>query len=167
VSALEQAVTVSPEYVHTEKVVTSEPSLALDGTILKWYDIAPDETPVPLAVRALARRNLRDASHDGDLGDLGELGFVILHRCGDGFYFLLVSTWRNENELWESVWAKDGDNDVFFRPWPVEGAHRPTFCVWELGAVAHEREAWTRYLCSPRDDAAKRAYLRSSYEGVA
>ena len=77
---------------------------------------------------------------------LGELGFVILHRCGESFYFLLVCTWRNENELWETVWAKTGDDDVFFRPWPAEGAHRPTFCVWELGAVCHEREAWTRYL---------------------
>ena len=57
----------------------------------------------------------------------------ILHRCGESFYFLLVCTWRNENELWETVWAKDGDGDVFFRPWPIEGTHRPTFCVWELG----------------------------------
>ena len=76
------------------------------------------------------------------------LGFVVLHRCGEDFYFLLVCTWRNENELWETVWAKNGDADVFFRPWPADGAHRPTFCVWELGAVCHERDAWTSYLRS-------------------
>ena len=75
----------------------------------------------------------------GRLGVAGDLGFVILHRCGEDFYFLLVCTWRNENELWETVWAKDGDADVFFRPWAIDGAHRPTFCVWELGAVVHER----------------------------
>jgi hypothetical protein len=166
VSALEHA-GVTPGYRHVEKIVCNEPSLALDGAILKWYDIAPDDAPVPLALRALARRNLRDATRDGTLGALGELGFVILHRCGESFYFLLVCTWRNENELWETVWAKDGDSDVFFRPWPIEGTHRPTFCVWELGAICHERQAWTRYLCSSRDDEAKRAYLRSSYEGVA
>src|SRR5918994_1166374 len=40
VSALEQSISVTPEYRHVEKVVTPEPSLALDGTILKWYDIA-------------------------------------------------------------------------------------------------------------------------------
>ena len=135
VSALERAVGVSEEYRHVEKIACPEPSLALDETVLKWYDIAPDDAPVPLAVRALARRSLRDASRAGMLGDLGELGFVVLHRCGESFYFLLVCTWRNENELWETVWAKDGDGDVFFRPWPIEGAHRPTFCVWELGAV--------------------------------
>jgi hypothetical protein len=102
----------------------------------------------------------------GDLGLEDGLGFVLLHRCGEDFYFLLVSTWRNENELWETVWAKCGGEDVFFHPWPTDGAHRPTFCVWELGAVAHEREAWTRFLESARDDAAKRAYLRDGYSGI-
>ena len=160
-----EAVGVTSEYEHVEKIATSEPSLALGRSILKWYDIAPDDAPVPLTIRALARRNLRDAFHDGELTDLGDLGFVILHRCGESFYFLLVSTWRNENELWETVWAKNGD-DVFFRPWPIDGAHRPTFCVWELGAVGHEREAWTRFLCSPRDEAARHAYLRDCYSGV-
>ena len=122
--------------------------------------------PVPLAIRALARRNLRDARRDGALGVLGELGFVILHRCGESFYFLLVCSWRNENELWQTAWAKNGDADVFFRPWDVEGAHRPTFCVWELGAVVHEREAWSEYLSSERDDRARTTYLRSTYEGI-
>ena len=64
------------------------------------------------------------------------LGPWILHRCGDDFYFLLVSTWQNENELWETVWAKDGSESFAFRPWSVEGTHRPTFCVWELGPSA-------------------------------
>ena len=164
-SAVERAVSVTPEYRHAEKVANPEPSLALDGTTLKWYDVAPDDTPVPLAIRALARRNLRDAAHDRTLGDLGELGFVILHRCGEDFYFLLLCTWRNENELWETVLAKNAE-DVFFRPWPTDAAHRPTFCVWELGAVCHEREVWGEYLRSPRDDEARKRYLCSSFEGV-
>jgi hypothetical protein len=164
-SALQQAASVSAGYRHVEKLAAVEPSLALDGTTLKWYEIAPDDTPVPLAIRALARRNLRDAAHDGQLAALGELGFVILHRCGESFYFLLVTTWRNENELWETVWAKAGGLEPSFNPWPIEGTHRPTFCVWELGAVCHEQEAWSRHLRSARDDAARREYVRDSYEG--
>jgi hypothetical protein len=164
-SALEQA-SVGPDYRHSEKFARAEPSLALGDTVLKWYDIAPDDAPVPLAIRAVARRSLRDAARGDELGPLGELGFVILHRCGEDFYFLLVCTWRNENELWETVWAKNGGSDVLFRPWPIEGAHRPTFCVWELGAVAHEREAWASYLLSPRDEAARHAYLRDCLDGV-
>ena len=90
-SALERAVGMSQEYRHVEKIVCPEPSLALDGAVLKWYDIAPDDEPVPLAIRALARRSLRDASRTRALGDLGELGFVVLHRCGASFYFLLAA----------------------------------------------------------------------------
>jgi hypothetical protein len=165
-TALEHEASVTADYRHLEKLVSSETSLALGGTILKWYEIAPDEAPVPLALRALARRNLRDAWRDGTLGALGELGFVILHRCGEDFYFLLLCSWRNENELWETVWAKNGASDVFFRPWVVDGAHRPTFCVWELGAVCHERNAWSEYLHSAHDERARTSYLRSTYEGI-
>jgi len=165
VNALERA-SVAADYRHAEKFAHAEPGLALGDTNLKWYDVAPDDAPVPLAIRAVARRCLRDAARSDELGTLGELGFVILHRCGDDFYFLLVCTWRNENELWETVWAKNGDSDVLFRPWPTDGEHRPTFCVWELGAVCHEREAWTRYLLSARDKSAKDAYLHDSYSGV-
>ena len=164
-SAVAQA-SVAVEYQHVDKFARPEPSLALGDTVLKWYDVAPDDAPVPLAIRALARRSLRDACRADELGALGELGFVILHRCGEDFYFLLVCTWRNENELWETAWAKNGDADVLFRPWVTDGAHRPTFCVWELGTVVHEREAWTRYLLSARDERARDSYLRDCYSGV-
>jgi len=165
-SALDRIDEVAPDYDHISKLVVPAPTLTLEDAVLKWYDIAPSDAPVPLAIRALARRNLRDASKSGTLGISGKFGFVILHRCGETFYFLLVSTWRNDNELWETVWAKDGDGDPAFHPWPIEGTHRPTFCVWELGAVSHEQQAWSHYLRSRRDAAAERAYVRDSHAGV-
>ena len=164
-SAVEE-VGVGPDYLHSSKLIRPEASLTLGDAVLKWYDIALAEAPVPLAMRALARRNLRDGSKSGKLALSDELGFVILHRCGESFYFLLLSTWRNDNELWETVWAKDGDEAVSFRPWPIEGTHRPTFCVWEFGAVWHEQQAWSRYLRTSRDEAAKRIYLRDSFAGA-
>jgi hypothetical protein len=166
VSVLDTVGVVEPAYEHIEKLVRPEPRLTLYDAVLKWYDIAPEDAPVPLAMRALARRNLRDASKAGELVLGDGLGFVILHRCGESFYFLLVSTWRNDNELWETVWAKDGDADHAFRPWRREGSHRPTFCVWELGAVCHEREAFGRFLRSARGPAEREAYLRESFAGV-
>ncbi|HEX4746326.1 MAG TPA: hypothetical protein VFU99_05520 [Gaiellaceae bacterium] len=161
-SALEQ---FELEYHHTAKLASPQPSLTLGAAVLKWYDIAPEDAAVPIAIRAVARRCLRDAAKSGALDIGGDCGFVILHRCANDFYFLLVSTWRNENELWETVWAKRGVSDVFFGPWPTEGTHRPTFCVWELGVVAHERLAWTRFLRSAHDEAARRAYLGDLYVG--
>jgi hypothetical protein len=150
---------------HVDKLAQPRTGIVLGGVTCKWYDIAPEEAPLPLAVRALARRSLRDGVRRGELPLAGELGFVILHRCENDFYFLLVSTWHNENELWETVWAKAGD-DVLFRPFSVVGPHRPAFCVWELGAVAHERNAWVGYLRSARDGAARDVYLRDAYDGL-
>ena len=155
---------VGASYRHVSKTAQPGQSAALGNTLLKWYEIAPDGEPVPPSVSDLARLGLADAARLGELRLGGELGFVILHRCGGGFYFLLVSTWRNDNELWETVWAKDGDASGF-HPWPLEGTHRPTFCVWELGAVCHERQAWSRYLSSPRDTGARQEYLLDTFAG--
>jgi hypothetical protein len=166
-SVLERIGVVRPEYRHISKRVTAGASVALADAVLKWYEIAPEDAPVPAEIRALAQRELRQASSTHALGLNGDLGFVILHRCGASFYFLLVTTWRNDTELWETVWAKDGDADATFRPWVVEGPHRPTFCVWELAAVCHEQQAWSRFLRSRRDEVAKQAYLTSTYEGSA
>ena len=157
---------VAPSYVHITKLIQPASPLELGDVVLKWYDIAPAGTPVPDEIRELAREALTAASTAGALALPGDLGFIILHRCGTGFYFLLVSTWRNDNELWETVWAKAGEDDPGFRPWPVAGTHRPTFCVWELGAVWHEQQAWSSYLRSRRDAAARQAYLESCYEGA-
>ena len=157
---------VSTDYRHSIKLIQPAQTLELGDAILKWYDIAPEEGPIPPELRELARRNLQWAAQSGALDLSGDLGFAILHRCGESFYFLLISTWRNDNELWETVWAKNGDEQPTFDPWPVEGAHRPTFCVWELGAVWHEQQAWSAYLRSERDETAKQAYLRDAYEGA-
>ena len=158
--------TVRRDYRHAPKTARPASTVGLGDAVLKWYDIFPPEEPVTDDIRALARRGLAEATRLGEIRLGDTLGFVILHRCGDGFHFLLVSTWQNDNELWETVWAKDGDDDPEFHPWPIDGSHRPTFCVWELGAVAHERLAWSRYLLSDRGDEARRAYLRDAFEGL-
>jgi hypothetical protein len=165
VTLLRESRSVDSSYTHRPKCARPAPSIVLGDTVLKWYDVAPAEDPVPDELRALARRDLADGVRLGEVRLGEELGFVILHRCGGGFHFLLLQTWRNDNELWETVWAKDGESDPAFHPWPIEGTHRPTFCVWELGAVAHEREAWCRYLASARDEESRRTYLRDVFEG--
>ena len=164
-STLERAGALPATYRHTAKRFASSQTLLVGGACLKWYDVAPEHTPVETHVQSLARDRIAAEAAAGRLAIDGELGFVILHRCGESFYFLLVSTWRNDNELWETVWAKDGPDSPTFEPWPVAGAHRPTFCVWELGAVCHEQRAWSRYLRSPRDAPARQTYLLDGYAG--
>ena len=100
----------------------------------------------------------------GPAGLAGELGFVICHRCGDSFYFLLVCTWRNQNEMWETVYAKDVATGAGFQLVP-QGTHLEVICVWELGAVLHEQQAWSRYLRSARAEQDKLAYLHDRFSG--
>jgi hypothetical protein len=155
---------VRDDYRHSSKLIRPATSITLGDSVLKWYDIAPADEPVPAELQVLARGSLHAVGESG-LGLADDLGFVILHRCGESFYFLIVSTWRNDNEVWETVWAKNGEDDVTFRPWPRDGNPVPTFCVWELGAVWHEQQAWSRFLRSQRGPAARKAYLRDTFEG--
>jgi hypothetical protein len=124
---------------------------------LKLYHLGKPGEPVPDAIAAsarafLAREGLTAADLAGEAGN-GECGFVILHRCGADFYFLLMTVWRGANEAWEAVWYRDGIMADFARfdpAYPDIALLRPTFCVWELAIVAHEAAAWSHYLASPR-----------------
>jgi hypothetical protein len=156
---------VSADYRHTAKQVSPADGLALPGGYLKWYDIHRDDTTVPTDTRDQARDFLRSEASAGRLDLHDELGFVILHRCGEDFYYLLACTWRNDNEMWQTGYGRQGDEA--FALVEHDGNHRATQCVWELAATVHERLAWTRFLLSERDEPAKRAYLSDVFTGPA
>lgn len=42
---------------------------------------------------------------------------------------------------------------------------RPTFCVWELGAVGHEQQAWVRFLSLHRTARNEEQYLDDAFHG--
>jgi hypothetical protein len=159
---LETSSGVDPEYRHAPKRVTPGEPLETPGAVLKWYGVHPDDRPVPDEVTRLARTYLTATPLEAS-----GLGFVVLHRCGKDFYFLIVCTWRNSNEIWQTVFYKDGDAMADFALFPRDGAHKPTLCVWELVPVWHEQQAWSRFLASPRDEAAGQAWLRDRLAGPA
>ena len=159
---LETDLGVAPGYRHTPKRVTPGEPLEPAGAVLKWYGLHADDSPVPDAIDRLARAHLTAAPLEAR-----GLGFVILHRCGQGFYFLIVCTWRNENEIWQTVFYKDGDAMADFALFPRDGAHKPTFCVWELVPVWHEQQAWVRFLTTARDEAAAQQWLADRFAGPA
>lgn len=158
---------LSSNRMHYDKNSEPDHGLSIAGSTLKWYNLAKLNEPVPPTVQDLAVSFLRREAGANELDSLGELGFAILHRCGDDFYFLLVGTWKNGNELWESVYAKTSDNDHDFSVFPLTGTHRATFCVWELAIVWHEQQAWKRFLMSSGDGVAQTAYLGDQYRGIA
>ena len=156
---------VAEGYQHYQKRITPSLEFATAEVWLKWYDIAFASMPVAPELNAEAREFLLAEVESGRFAQRGELGFALLHDCGD-VVFLLVSTWRNSNELWETIYVKQPDNGNGFGPLEVAGLHKPDFCVWEMGAVAHESQAWIRYLGSARDARARETYFFDMYSGM-
>ena len=159
---LEASAAIGAGYRHYPKRVTQGEPLEISGALLKWYGLHADDRPIPEEVTRLARTRLAAAPPEA-----GGLGFVVLHRCGADFYFHIVCTWRNSNELWQTVFYKDGDRMADFEIFPRDGAHKPMLCVWELVPVWHEQKAWERFLLSSRDEAAAQAWLADRYAGPA
>jgi hypothetical protein len=155
---------IPSDYVHTAKVAEPGEDIALPDGYLKWYDVRPEQAVIPDEVRAEARQFLQAESEAGRLKLDGDLGFVVFHLCGESFYFLIVLTWRNQNEMWESLYGQDVKQGGGFQMIP-QGTHLEVICVWELGAVLHERQAWTEYLRSARKEEDKLAYLGSRFTG--
>ncbi|MEU6540462.1 hypothetical protein [Streptomyces sp. NPDC047000] len=131
--------------------------LVLPGARLKWYDIRVAGQPESPEVSDGAREFLRAETAAGLLEFRRELGYVLLHRCGAAFHVMQVCVWRDRNELVQAIYARDGGG---WQPYEQEaGLQLATQDVVELDVTAHERRAWSVYLRSARDTAAKRAYL--------
>ena len=156
---------VVPEgYEYYEKVITPGEGLSLTGAYLKWYDLYPPDAAITEEQVAETREFLVAEAEAGRLKLEGKLGFVILHRAGP-MLLLLVTTWRNTNEMWESIFVKEVGKAEVYKPLSLDGNHWGTYCVWELGAVWHERGAWVRFIQSRRDEEAKLAYLNDRFVG--
>ncbi|MCA1658701.1 MAG: hypothetical protein LC627_05335 [Verrucomicrobiaceae bacterium] len=158
---------VKENYQHAPKRATPGEAIQVNGAVLKWYRLHPEDQPVPEEIERLARAYLARTWVSEPDWHLKGLGFVILHRCGNDFYFLIINTWRGNNEVWETVFYKESETMADFALWPREGMHKPTFCVWELAPVWHEKESWERFLTSARDEAAAELWQRDLYAGVA
>lgn len=163
ISHLSKLGNIVPEgYAYYEKMVTPGQDLSLPRAYLKWYNICRPE--VVISEEQLAESRAFVAAEVERLKITDELGFVLLHHCG-AVLLLMINTWRNTNEIWESAYAKALTQAGEYAPIAAENTHRGTFCVWELGPVWHERQAWVRFLSSARDEQAKLAYITDRFAG--
>lgn len=153
---------VEEEYRHVTKAVRPMPPLSESEVLLKWYSLAVEERRHSDAEIAEAQAFILAEARDGRLGVVDEVGFVVQHRiaAADVFY---VCSWRGNNELWETHYVRTLDTGMF--EMASHGTRFPTFCVWVLAIVDHESRAWSRYLRSPRDAAARDAYVADQLSG--
>lgn len=144
---------------YPSKYASPKGIFSVGKTRFKWYDLAAD--PADISQHDLQNARIGIENADEKFQDTEDLGFVIMHRCGQN-YLLLVCTWRSENELWESVYY---DGSGKFEVWDRNTIHLPTYCVWEMGIVYHESQAWKRYLGTDRNEAGRQLYLNDFFEG--
>jgi hypothetical protein len=157
---------VIPEgYNYVRKKITPESQLNLPGACLKWYNLCLPNLEITNKQVQEAKTFLKLEAEGGRLKLDNELGFVVLHRAGE-YLLLLVITWRNINEMWESIYLKKVEQKETYTSIKFENNHKGTYCVWELGAVWHERNAWVRFFESKRDEAAKREYMNDMFSGM-
>ncbi|WP_284462196.1 hypothetical protein [Chryseobacterium sp.] len=128
-------------------------------TRFKWYNLAKD--PAEVSSQDIHHAKVCIENAQENFQNIDDLGFVIMHRCGEN-YLLLVCTWRSENELWESVYYNGSGN---FEVWDRNKTHLPTYCVWEMGIVYHESQAWKKHLETARYESHKVEYLNNFFEG--
>lgn len=162
---------VPETYRHYPKQAVPLGVLETGGAVLKFYHLEKPGEPVPPPLAHVARQWLEGQA--GQVFEAGDCGFVILHRCGADFHFLLPVVWRGANEAWETVAFHQADMTGFERfdpayPLLVDNqiAPRATFCVWELAILAHEARAWGRFLASDRGEAALARWRDDVLEGA-
>jgi AcrR family transcriptional regulator len=147
---------VQNDYRHRPKQSVAVPPLIDEAVYLKWYSLAAPGQLHTGDELAEARLFIRDEIRHGRLALTNEIGFVVQHRVATGADFFYVCSWNGNNELWETHYYRPLNTGAY--EVGVHGTKFPTFCVWVLAIVHHETGAWSRYLTSERDAAARRAY---------
>lgn len=161
---LQELGNVPVTYQHEWRVATPREPLVLPDAIFKWYHVHRAGGVVPDEMDGEARAVIADALAGGVWDPSYGLNFAVLH-LSTAQAFLIAGVWRGHQELWGRIYAKALAPNTPFTRIDTTGEDAPLGCVWELGAICHERLAWTRYLFSDRTAEAKRAWLEDVYAG--
>jgi len=162
-------------YVHEPRSVASISLLVTDPLILKLYSMSKTKTPEKLgddyvspyaedahSIRnKCARKFLKDEILTEKIEPLTGMGFAIISDD-----MLDVAVWDNENPIVLK-------NRIYTYQLKASGLETElqdinkigAFCVWELGIVNHERNAWMNYLQSGKTVNDKQVYLENVIEG--
>ena len=154
---------VEASYSHYPKLIRPGPALETTQVYFKWHLIYPEKLPISEQEVLEAQAMLRGELEAGRLELNHEVGFVVQHRTAE-WMILYVCTWRGNNEIWETLYHQHLPSGQFAKHKRSDTSG--TFCVWVMAAVSHEQKAWTRYLRSPRDEAAQKVYLHDQLTDV-
>jgi hypothetical protein len=154
---------VELSYQHYSKRALPQPALVRPHIYLKWYTLAVPERMHAASEITDAQEFMAREIENETLKLHNEVGFVVQHRVATADIFYVCS-WNGNNELWETHYYRHHATGQF--EVGKHGTKFPTFCVWVLSIVHHEMQAWSRYLRSARDDAARATYVRDQLDAM-
>lgn len=164
---LEEVGNLPPDYVHRDREAAPGDPILLSNAIVKWNSVFLAGEPIPMEETRAAGEFVRALDRMGQLDVADGLGFVVHHKS-TAHAFILIGFWHDKNELWEAGYSRAvGDPIDRFAKNAYDGRSAPFACVWELSPIWHERNAWSRFLTSERDLAAKQTWLADVYAGIA
>lgn len=125
-------------------------SLTLKGeTNLDWHTQATEQLPKWISLL------------EGKGKLTCKIATLILHTAYDYNYSILF-TWVDENVLALSVYRSQKEKPDFFE---LISANGIVSCVWELGIIWHERNAWIKHVLNRLPQADIIGYLNSKING--
>jgi len=149
---------VREDYKHQPRTVRPQGLVTTPSLVLKLYSMAKDMHPTNRTIRDTGKLLERDIA-EGKIEPLTGLGFAILSED-----MLNVARWDTEYPIVvkNQIYGFEGSiNSAQLLDINKVGS----FCIWELGIVGHEKEAWKRFLDSQRGEAEKHQYLTDIIEG--
>lgn len=126
------------------------------GWRIKVYGIAY-EGPVPerSLVEAALQTALPTLPGPAVTDDRYGVGFLGVHQ-GRGSNFVYIDWWARENELHHRVWFSAQAAPTSLRAAQPDD---PIACAWDIGLLAHERDAWAAHALARPDDPDLDGYL--------
>ena len=150
---------IGGDYDHRPRWVTPWKLFESPNLVLKMYSmVIKGESSLSNPVSD-AEEFLRKEIKEGKIDPLTGLGFAILSEDT-----LNVARWDTKQPIVKNQIYGYENGDMKTAE-PLDISDVGSFCIWELGIVNHEREAWKRYLKYRRTEAAKIRYLDDMIEG--
>lgn len=149
---------IREEYEHKQRTARIRGIVETPRLCLKVYSMAKDLHPTEKTMRKTYQL-LKEHIDKGKISPLIGLGFAILSED-----ILNVARWDDEYPIVLKNQLYGFDRSIKSAK-PLDITDVGTFCIWELGIVNHEKEAWKKFLESTRRWFHKKEYLENFIQG--
>lgn len=134
------------------------------GWRIKVYGISGrNDRPPQELVDAIKSIGLRTLPEPPVADDYHGVAFLYAHEGANGGGYCSVNWWARENELYHYQYESDANDIAALKP--IEETGGSPFCVWDIAVIAHERDAWTKYVLANDAGPDVDAYLKTVLEG--